>query len=92
MENVNKYTRRAAIRLCKMIRIIEDIDFVLKRIKQHQKDQSLKSLLKPFQFIENPSECHAEIAILNSAAGQCASKTLYIGLSKRPCYCCSLLF
>lgn len=37
-------------------------------------------------------DCHPEIAILKMAVDCLVSNTLYIGISKRPCYCCALLF
>ena len=64
----------------------------MKKVKKHQANPSLALLSKPFEFIENKSNSHAEIAILNAAFDHCASHTLYIGVSKRPCYCCSLFF
>ena len=91
-ENASEATKRMAFHLCKMIRIVEEIDFVSKKIKLHQADKLLKSISKPFQFIENKNNCHAEIVMLSIAFSHCASNTLYIGVSKRPCYCCSLLF
>jgi hypothetical protein len=91
LENT-KETIRMAYHLCKMIRIHQDINFVAKKVKIHQEDVSLKLLSKSFEFIENRNNCHAELAILKTAADRCDSKTLFIGVSKRPCYCCSLLF
>jgi hypothetical protein len=90
--NATEETRRMAFHLCKMVRIFEEINFVMKKVKNHQEDASLKSLTKPFHFIENKNKCHAEIALLNTAVEHGASKTLYIGVSKRPCYTCSLFF
>jgi OTT_1508-like deaminase len=92
IENTTEATKRMAFHLCKMVRVLEEIDFVAKKVKLHQADASLTTLSKPFQFIENRDNCHAELAILKTAADCCESKNLYIGVSKRPCYCCSLLF
>ena len=92
LDNSTEASTKTAYHLCKMIRIFEDIVFVAKKVKLHQEDQALKSLSKPYQFIENQDNCHAELAILKIASEKCASKTLYIGVSKRPCYCCSLFF
>jgi hypothetical protein len=91
-EKMGKATQRVAYHLCKMVRILEEIEYVWKKVKSHQADKSLVSLSKPFQFIENKYHCHAEIILLKAAVDHCTSKTLYIGVSKRPCYCCSLLF
>jgi len=63
---------------------------VWKKVQRHQQDESLKSLKKQYQFIS--LNCHAELAILKTAKDYSVSKTLYIGVSKRPCYCCSLFF
>ena len=90
LENTTEATKRMAFHLCKMVRIHEDI--VAMKVKLHQADASLKLLSNPFEFIENRNNCHAELAILKTAADRCVSRTLYIGVSKRPCYCCSLLF
>jgi hypothetical protein len=92
MVNTTEETERMAYHLCKMIRIRKEIDFVAKKVKLHHSDASLNLLSIPFEFIENRNNCHAELAILKTAAERCDSKTLYIGVSKRPCYCCSLLF
>lgn len=89
-EGTSEATKKMAYHLCKMDRVGEDIHFVLKKIHRHQQDPSLKSLSTPFQFIS--LGCHAELAILKTAKDHCASRTLYIGVSKRPCYCCSLFF
>ena len=89
-EGTSPATRKMTYHLCKMARIGEEIYFVLKKIQRHQQDSSLKSLSVPFQFIA--LHCHAELAILKTAKDCCASNTLYIGVSKRPCYCCSLFF
>ena len=62
----------------------------MEKVQRHQQDEALKSLEKQFQFIS--LNCHAELALLKSAKDNCKSKTLYIGVSKRPCYCCSLFF
>ena len=86
--NTSKETKQMAFHLYKMIRIFEEINFVMKKVKLHQVNTSLVSL----QFIENKNNYHSELAILNTAVDHCNSKTLYIGVSKRPCYCCSLFF
>ena len=79
-----------AFHLLKMIRLSEEIKLVWKKVQRHQQDESLKSLKKQIQFIS--LNCHAELAILKTAKDSSLSKTLYIGVSKRPCYCCSLFF
>jgi hypothetical protein len=79
-----------AFHLMKMVRLFEEINFVWKKVQRHQQDESLKSLKKQFQFIS--LNCHAELAILKTAKDYSVSKTLYIGVSNRPCYCCSLFF
>ncbi|KAJ2990009.1 hypothetical protein HDV02_004654, partial [Globomyces sp. JEL0801] len=83
-------TRKMAFHLMKMVRVFEEINFVLKKVQRHQQDESLKSLKKQFQFIS--LNCHAELAIVKTAKDYSVSKTLYVGVSKRPCYCCSLFF
>ena len=86
--NCNKWAKRVAHRVCKMIKIVEEIKFVLKMVKRHQQDKSIKSLTRPFQFIS--LNCHAELAILKTAKDVgCGSQTLFIGVSRRPCFCCS---
>lgn len=79
-----------AYHLMKMVRILEEFNFVWKKVKLHQQDISLKSLAKELQFVS--LNCHAELALLKTANHYSVSKTLYIGVSKRPCYCCSLFF
>jgi hypothetical protein len=86
----SKDAKKMAYHLCKMDRVREEIHFVLKKLRKHQPDPALQSLLRDFQFIS--FDCHAELAILKIAKDCCTSKTLYIGVSKRPCYCCSLFF
>ena len=76
--NTTEETERMANHLCKMVRIVEEIDFLAKKVKLHQEDASLKLLSKPFEFIENRNNCHAELAILKTAADCCDSRTLYI--------------
>ena len=76
--------------LLKMVRVIEEVHFVWKKVLRHQQDESLKSLTRQFQFIS--LHRHAELAILKTAMDYSVSKTLYIGVLKRPCYCCSLFF
>jgi OTT_1508-like deaminase len=90
MEGTSEANKKMAYHLCKITKIVNEIYFVLKKIQRHQQDQSLKSISTPFQFIS--LGCHAELAILKTAKDCCSSKTLYIGVSKRPCYCCSLFF
>lgn len=66
-----------------------------KIIKRHQQDQIFLSLKDQRQFEFISLNCHAELAILKVANDLCderKTKTLYIGVSKRPCYCCSLFF
>jgi hypothetical protein len=86
--SASNQSKKLAYHLCKMIRFYEEILFVHKKIKRHQEDPAFKSLSKAFQFVHD--DCHAELAILKTAKDCCTSKTLYIGVSKRPCYCCSL--
>ena len=50
----------------------------------------LKLLSRSFNFVS--FNCHAELSILISAKDCNKFNTLYIGVSKRPCYCCSLFF
>ncbi|KAI3660582.1 hypothetical protein MP638_000122 [Amoeboaphelidium occidentale] len=83
-----KEIKRVSYHLCKMVRFYEEILFVHKKIKRHRDDPAFKSLSKTFHFVHD--NCHAELAILKAAKDCCTSKTLYIGVSKRPCYCCSL--
>ena len=82
--------KKMAYHFCKMDRVRDEILFVWKKIRKHQPDPALASLSRHFQFIS--LGCHAELAILKTAKDYCTSKTLYIGVSKRPCYCCSLFF
>jgi hypothetical protein len=89
-QDISEATRKMAFHLMKMVRVFEEINFVWKKVQRHQQDGSLKSLKKTFQFIS--LNCHAELAILKTAKDYSESKTLYIGVSKRPCYCCSLVF
>ncbi|KAI8900681.1 hypothetical protein BC833DRAFT_581015 [Globomyces pollinis-pini] len=89
-KNVSKETKKVAFHLLKMVRLSKEIHYVWKKVHRHQQDKSLTSLKKQFQFIS--FNCHAELAILKVAKDSCISKTLYIGVSKRPCYCCSLFF
>jgi hypothetical protein len=89
-QDFSEVTRKMAFHLMKMVRVFEEINFVWNKVKRHQQDESLKSLKKQFQFIS--LNCHAELAILKTAKDYSVSKTLYIGVSKRPCYCCSLFF
>jgi hypothetical protein len=89
-QDISEATRKMAFHLMKMVRVFEEINFSWKKIQRHQQDESLKSLKKQFQFIS--LNCHAELAILKEAKDYSVSKTLYIGVSKRPCYCCSLFF
>lgn len=84
----SKESQRLAYHLCKMVRFYEEILFVHKKFKRHQEDPAFKSLSKAFQFVHD--DCHAALAILKTAKDRCTSNTLYIGVSKRPCYCCSL--
>lgn len=86
----DKFRKKMAFHLMKMVRVFEEINFVWKKVQRHQQDESLKSLKKQFQFIS--LNCHPELAILKTAKDYSVSKTLYIGVSKRPCYCCSLFF
>jgi hypothetical protein len=79
-----------AFRLMKMTRVFEEIHFVWKKVQRHQQDKSLKSLKKEFQFLS--LNCHAELAIVKTAKDYSVSNTLYVGVSKRACYCCSLFF
>ena len=81
-------TRRAAYRLYKIFRVCQDIVFVWNKVKRHQQNPALLHLSREFEFINH--DCHAELAILKTAEECCISKTLYIGVSKRPCYCCSI--
>lgn len=39
-ENTEEDTKRMAFHLCKIIRVLEEIDFVATKIKSHQQDQS----------------------------------------------------
>jgi hypothetical protein len=89
-QDISESTRKMVYLLMKMVRILEEINFVWKKVKLHQQDISLKSLAKEFQFVS--LNCHAELALLKTANDYSVSKTLYIGVSKRPCYCCSLFF
>lgn len=89
-EYISEATRKMAYHLMKMVRVLEEVNFVWKNVRRHREDPALKSLTKPFQFIS--LNCHAELALLKVAKDCCKSKTLYIGVSKRPCYCCSLFF
>jgi hypothetical protein len=89
-QDISEATRKMAFHLMKMVRVFEEINFVWKKVQRHQQDESLKSLKKQFQFIS--LNCHAELAIVKTAKDYSVSKTLYIGVSKRPCYCCSLFF
>jgi hypothetical protein len=89
-QDISEETRKMAFRLMKMIRLSKEINLVWKNVQRHQQEESLKSLIKQFQFIS--LNCHAELAIVKTAKDYSVSKTLYIGLSKRPCYCCSLFF
>jgi hypothetical protein len=89
-QDISEATIKMAFHLMKMVRVFEEIDFVWKKVQRHQQDESLKSLKKQFQFIS--LNCHAELAIVKTAKDYSVSKTLYIGVSKRPCYCCSLFF
>lgn len=89
-QDISEATRKMAFHLLKMVRVFEEINFVWKKVQRHQQDESLKSLKKQFQFIS--LNCHAELAIVKTAKDYSVSKTLYIGVSKRPCYCCSLFF
>ncbi|XJO75666.1 hypothetical protein BDV3_006308 [Batrachochytrium dendrobatidis] len=89
-QDISKAARKMAVRLLKMIRLSEEIAFVWKKVQRHQQDIYLKSLAPQFQFIS--LDCHAELAILKTAKDCCKSTTLYIGVSERPCYCCSLFF
>lgn len=73
----------------KIIKFTQEIRLVAKRLKMHSQNQSLQSLSREFQFIENDDHYHAELALLKAATDCCSSDTLFIGLSKRPCYCCS---
>jgi hypothetical protein len=82
--------KKMAYHLCKITRIFDEVYFVWKKIRKHQPDPALASLSRHFQFVS--LGCHAELAILKTAKDCCASRTLYIGVSKRPCYCCSLFF
>ena len=91
-DNAKDEAKLMAYHLCKMARMFNEIIYVLRKVERHQKDPSLALLSKSFEFIENKSNCHAEIALLKTAKDVCKSKTLYIGVSKRPCYCCSLFF
>ncbi|KAJ3254647.1 hypothetical protein HK103_007057 [Boothiomyces macroporosus] len=89
-QDTSETTRKLAAHLLKMIKLSEEISFIWKKVQSHQQDESLKSLEKQFQFVS--LNCHAELALLKTAKDCCKSKTLYIGVSKRPCYCCSLFF
>jgi hypothetical protein len=89
-EGTSEATRKMAYHLCKMDKVGEDAYFVWSKVRRHQQDPSLKKLSRSFQYIS--LNCHAELAILKTAKDCCSSKTLYIGVSKRPCYCCSLFF
>jgi hypothetical protein len=89
-QDISEATRKLAFHLMKMVRLFEEINFVWRKVQRHQQDESLKSLKKTFQFIS--LNCHAELAILKTAKDYSVSKTLYIGVSTRPCYCCSLFF
>jgi hypothetical protein len=85
-QDISEVTRKMAFHLLKMSRVLEEIKFVWKKVQLHKQDQSLKSLQKQYMFVS--LNCHAELAILKTANDCCQSKTLYIGVSKRPCYCC----
>jgi hypothetical protein len=89
-EDFSEASRKMAFHLLKMIRLSEGIYFVWKKVQRHQQDEALKSLKKQFQFIS--LNCHAELAIVKTAKDYSVSNTVYIGVSKRPCYCCSLFF
>jgi hypothetical protein len=89
-QDISEATIKMAFHLMKMVRVFEEINFVWKKVQRHQQDESLKSLKKQFQLIS--LNCHAELAIVKTAKDYSVSKTLYIGVSKRPCYCCSLFF
>jgi len=89
-QDISEATIKMAFHLMKMVRVFEEINFVWKKVQRHQQDGSLKSLKKTFQFIS--LNCHAELAILKTAKDYSESKTLNVGVSKRPCYCCSLIF
>ena len=89
-QDISEASSKMAFHLLKMIRLSEEIKFVWKKVQRHQQDESLKSLKKQIQFIS--INCHAELAIVKTAKDSSVSKTLYIGVSKRPCYCCSLFF
>ncbi|OAJ41898.1 hypothetical protein BDEG_25428 [Batrachochytrium dendrobatidis JEL423] len=86
----SKAAKKRPIICARWIRVGEEIHFVLKKVRKHQPDPALQSLSRHFQFTS--LGCHAELAILKTAKDCCASRTLYIGVSKRPCYCCSLFF
>ena len=89
-QGFSERSKKMGFHLLKMIRVFDEMKFVWKKVQLHQQDKSLKSLIKQFQFIS--LNCHAELAIVKTAKDYCISKTLYIGVSKRPCYCCSLFF
>lgn len=92
MEGYSKETIKIAYHLCKMVRMGEAVNFVCKKVERHQEDLSLKFLSRSRSYEFISLNCHAELAILKTAMDCCNSRTLYIGVSKRPCYCCSLLF
>ncbi|KAI8893501.1 hypothetical protein BC833DRAFT_286064 [Globomyces pollinis-pini] len=89
-QDISEATRKLSFYLMKMVRLLEEVNFVWKKVQLHQKDESLKSLKRQFQFIS--FNCHAELAIIKIAKDHSISKTICIGVSKRPCYCCSLFF
>jgi hypothetical protein len=89
-KGTSEAAKKMVYHLCKINRIFDEIYFVWKKNRKHQPDPALRSLSRHFQFIS--LGCHAELAILNTAKNCCTSRTLYIGVSKRPCYCCSLFF
>jgi hypothetical protein len=89
-EDFSEASRKMAFHLLKMIRLSEEIYFVWKKVQRHQQDEALKSLKKQCQFVS--LNCHAELAIVKTAKDYSVSNTVYIGVSKRPCYCCSLFF
>jgi hypothetical protein len=90
LQGISEPAKKMAYHLCKMDRVGEEIHFVWKKVRRHKEDPILQSISRDFQFVS--LGCHAELAILKIANDCCASRTLYIGVSKRPCYCCSLFF
>jgi hypothetical protein len=63
LDGTTKETQLIASRICKMIRIAEEVRYVSKIVKRHQNNASLKTLTMPIQFIRLDGY-HAELTIL----------------------------